>query len=210
VVIECKQRAAMTQAHVNDVAERYRAGCPSANAIIVVNYDASGLRQPPASDSFLVEDLRPDRPDATRAFEHLLLERLDAAKIERIPTVVLLLDCSASMGDAYADETVREAIARLLGMPSLEAYAFGSNLLPQRPRVDGGKLILPEVAGATRLGSSLTDLVTKIGMPDVVLLVSDGGHENPPQWNNLNETIECRPTDLQKRVVEVAARLGLS
>jgi hypothetical protein len=199
VVVECKQRKAMTASHLREVTARYSTGCPKASAVIVVNYDAPGL----GSASPPCHSLEAVRPTSVSEFERLLLKSVENAGLVPLPQIAVLFDCSWSMLHAYTQPVATASAGALAGMQA-EIFAFADTLLSERPTIEDDRLVLPTLGGGTNLEGALMALVATLGFPpDILVLVSDGEHGNPPILANMPKVIEPGADGLAECLMEL-------
>jgi hypothetical protein len=196
-IVEFKQRAHLSQVEIEEIAASYINGSPRAGGLIIVNYDITGLSPKiPAKCTFL-EGLRPGNEIQINGFKENLHSILrTAGLIPGSENVVVLLDVSSSMGQAYEDRRVQDALRIMVGIPWIRIFRFSDGLLPGGD-LDGSTLRNIQTSGGTELGQALEEIENLIGMPDRLLIVTDGEHDNPTQkLGRIPEVLESNPTDL--------------
>ncbi|MEY2500938.1 MAG: hypothetical protein QOI07_1272 [Verrucomicrobiota bacterium] len=193
LIVEFKQREGMTRAHVEEVTEKYRAGAPNAGGVILLNYDQPQITAVLPPGCVLLQGFEPRAVALITEFERHVVGMLELAGFHRPRgRRVLLLDVSGSMGDSYTSARAQAALRSLLGARTLKIYRFNDGL------VRGGDLKEPDESslrghGGTQLKLALDQLSELVGVIDRLLLVSDGGHDNPSQPNFVSEMRECQP-----------------
>ena len=176
VVVEFKQRLGDRDGHFDEVGTSYSLGAPAAGGVLLVNYDTPGLTPIVPANVRYHEGLRPGQPAVRAAVASDLLWAMDAAGLRpHARLTVALLDVSGSMRPVYEQHDVEQLRAQLSRIPWLVVKAFADGL------VDDDEAGLFRARGGTDLEAALQALFARIGVPDTLLVVSDGqyGREVP-------------------------------
>jgi hypothetical protein len=127
LIIEAKQRAEMTQAHVDDVADRYsQAVSAPEGRVIIVNYDALGSCQSPIPDKVaLLGEVLPGSAAEQEMLRHIAL----SAVVRQLRHEVWYVDVSVSMA-SFVDPQLRQQLRqREQFAASCDVFAFASNVV---------------------------------------------------------------------------------
>lgn len=197
VIVEFKQRLKLTSQSIEEVASAYRDGSPRIGGVLVLNYDTSHVAPQMASDCFLIQGLHPGNFGSIKAFWDCLLRALKSAGLSpEAENVVVLLDVSGSMGHRYNPVVVQEALRRLLSAKWLRILRFNNGLVPGGD-LDETTCEAIRTSGGTELGRALDDMERIYGLPEKLLVVTDGGHDHPNEkLARISCVRECVPSDL--------------
>jgi hypothetical protein len=196
-VVEFKQRARLDPGDIREIATSYRDGSPRSGGVIIINYDVTGLSIQMPHRCFFLEGVRPGNNARIQEFNDNLLCVLKAAGlVPKLGSVVVLLDVSSSMGRAYESSSVQDALRRLLDIPWIRILRFNNGLRPGGD-LDEAACKSIKTSGGTELGRALDDMEQLIGLPDRLLVVTDGEHDHPVQkLERILEVCECEPIEL--------------
>jgi hypothetical protein len=196
-VVEFKQRSRIDGKSLAEMARAYSDGCPRSGGVLILNYDATGSSTPLPPGCYFIEEVHPLNQAGIRLFQTRLSEILQAARFEPPHgNVVVLLDVSASMGDTYHNESVQRSLKQLLQMSWVKILRFNNGL------VSGGDLDPLSAqnlatSGGTQLGRALIDLESLFGLPEALLIVTDGGHDQPTDiLKRIPRVRECSPAEM--------------
>ena len=199
LVVEYKQRTKLSTAHAREVAKAYLGGSPSAAGLAILNYDATPPVPGLAPAAVLLDKVQPGHVHVG-AYARFVREKMREAGIEpSFKDVLVLLDVSSSMENAYREAGAREALQALARWrrAGLRVLAFNDGL------VDDHVLDESETGlrcwGGTRLPRALSEAFQRFGRPSALLLVTDGGYEKPvAALGTVKLVRECTPQALLK------------
>jgi len=173
VVVEFKQRLGDRDGHFDEVGTSYSMGSPEAGGVLLVNYDTPGLSPIVPDNVRYHEGLHPAAPAVRDAVARDLEWAMNAAGLRpHAHLTVALLDVSGSMQSAYARDDVEHLRTQLSQIPWVIVRLFADGLIPE-DESKGGRL-----RGGTDLQSALESLFEEIGVPDSLLVVSDGQYRS--------------------------------
>lgn len=181
VVVEFKQRLGDRDGHFDEVGTSYSLGAPAAGGVLLVNYDTPALTPVVPDNVRYHEGLHPGAPRVRAAVASDLLWAMDAAGLRpHARLAVALLDVSGSMRSAYESESVEALCTQLGRLPWLVVRRFADGLIPE------GKGGASRVTGGTDLEAALQELFGAMGVPDTLLVVSDGHYRcDVPSLNQI-------------------------
>jgi len=196
-VIEFKQRSRIDRQVLAEMANAYSHGCPRSGGVLILNYDSTSTAIYLPPNCYFIEGVQPLNLRGIRLFQQRLSEILCVVGFEppRGSTIVLL-DVSASMGDSYRDRNVQVSLRKILGMPWVKILRF-NNWLVEGGDLDPLSAQSLTTSGGTQLGRALSDLEYLFGLPDNLLIVTDGGHEHPTDLlKRIPRVKECAPAEI--------------
>ena len=201
-VVEFKQRASLTRAHVEEVGSAYLRGSPNAGGVIIVNYDDTGIAVDLPDSVSLLEGVRPDQPPRVEAMTERLHEILDSVRF--IPAgsrALVLLDVSSSMGQAYKESEAQRGLHMLMQLDWLTVLRFNDGLIPggDLPSDDTDRFL--RTRGGTNLSNALDEVVSHMDVPSTLLIVTDGEYgKRPRRLDDVERLRECLPHELPSAV----------
>lgn len=200
-VVEFKQRARLNPSDIREIATSYRDGSPRSGGVIIINYDVTGLSIQMPQQCFFLEGVRPGNNAQIQELNDNLLRLLKVAGlIPKLGSIAVLLDVSGSMGRAYESDSVQDALRKLLDIPWINILRFNNGLLPGGD-LDEATCKSIKTSGGTELGRALYDMEQLIGLPDRLLVVTDGEHDHPMQkLERISEVRECKPVELSDAI----------
>lgn len=196
-IVEFKQRLRLTSRSIKEVASAYRDGSPRIGGVLVLNYDISRVAPQLAPDCFLLQGLHPGNANNIKAFRDCLLRALESVGLSpETSNVVVLLDVSGSMGHRYDPPEVQEALRSLLSTQWLKMLRFNNGLVPGGD-LDEATCRAMRTSGGTELGRALDEMERVYGLPEKLLVVTDGQHDHPNErLARILDVRECAPSDL--------------
>lgn len=201
-VVEFKQRASLTRAHVEEVGSAYLRGSPNAGGVIIVNYDDTGIVVDLPDSVSLLEGVRPDQPRRIEAMTERLRNILDSVLF--IPArsgALVLLDVSSSMGQAYRESEAQRGLHMLMQLEWLTVFRFNDGLIPggDLPSHDTNRFLL--TSGGTNLSNALDEVALHMDVPSTLLIVTDGEYgKRPRRLDDVERLHECFPHELPRAV----------
>ncbi len=193
-VVEFKQRIRIDAKTLEKMAVAYSNGCPNSGGVLIMNYDTAGTLVSLPARCHFIEGVEPLNRSAIDVFRRWLSETLHAAGLEPInEATIVLLDVSSSMGDSYQAPEAQGLLRALLAMRRIRILRFNNGLM------EGGDLDVATAqtlttSGGTELGRALSDIESLFGLPDKLLVVTDGGHDHPTDaLRRLANVRECLP-----------------
>ncbi len=196
-VVEFKQRIRIDSKSLEEMAAAYSNGCPNSGGLLIINYDITGtsVSLPPRCD--FIEGIEPLNLSAIDSFQERLSDALHAAGLEPIAEeTIVLLDVSGSMGVAYQDPKVQGFLRALLSMRRVKILRFNSGLI-EGGDLDASTAAALRTGGGTQLGRALSQVESLFGLPDKLLVVTDGGHDHPTDaMNRIANVRECLPKEI--------------
>ncbi|MGA8537359.1 MAG: hypothetical protein WB789_08210 [Thermoplasmata archaeon] len=197
-VVEFKQRARLTKEHVEEVCTKYVGGTPDSGGVLVLNYDDSGVRPNLPPQSVLIEGVHPGNRPALDLVRSNLLDAVSKAKAPlQGLCLVLLLDVSSSMGDAYEKPEVQVALGSAVSDSFVHIYRFNAGLVPGGDLRGSPMSKHLQTSGGTELGKALDDLAREGIAADRLLIVTDGDHDHPKsQLSRIPAVRECEPNEI--------------
>jgi hypothetical protein len=199
-VVEFKQRLRIDGKELGEMADAYSKGCPYSGGVVILNYDRTGTPVSLPPGSYLIEGVHPLNRSAIKLFQEKLFQVLQAAGLHPMNENIVLLDVSSSMGDSYKDKEVQSFLHALLAIPWVKILRFNDGL------VEGGDLdaateLHIATGGGTQLGTTLLEVEHLFGLPDKLLIVTDGEHDHPREiLSRIPKVIECLPSEIGKNV----------
>ncbi len=200
-VVEFKQRWHIDTKILAEMAGAYSSGCPRSGGVLIINYDQTASKVSLPSVCHFIEGVQPLNLEAIKLFKQRLSEILHAADFEPAHgKTMVLLDVSSSMGDSYREKNVQDSLRQLLEMTWVKILRFNNGL------VEGGDLDSLSAqslttSGGTQLGQALTDLESLFGLPEILLIVTDGGHDHPEDiMRRIPRVKECSPAEIGKNI----------
>lgn len=197
VVVEFKQRARLSGSHVLEIGTAYRDGSPRASGVLIVNYDEPELSLALPGRVSLIQGLQPARADSRERFRRELAAMLLRANlVSARGLTVLLLDVSGSMGGRYTPPQVQKALREALGLSWVTILRFSVGLSSGGDLNEGD---LPGLTtdGGTDLAAALEQVVDHFGLPETLVVVTDGGYGDPGGWmGRIPNVLQCEPEGL--------------
>lgn len=196
-VVEFKQRWRIDGKVLAKMAVAYSNGCPHSGGVVVLNYDRTDMPVSLPPGSYFIEGVHPLNPGGIELFQRRLSQILQAAGLNPMnEDTTVLLDVSSSMGDSYQDRNVQSSLRALLAMPWVKILRFSNGLL-EGGNLDGATAQSLTTSGGTQLGRALSDVESLFGLPDKLLIVTDGGHDNPRDiLSRIPKVRECLPKEI--------------
>lgn len=201
-VVEFKQRLKMDSSHLSEMAQSYSLGCPKSGGLLILNYDQTGasVKLPPST--YFIEGVHPLNPTAIDFFKERLTLVMDKAGLKPVnESVIVLLDVSSSMEQAYESSKAQSALLSIIKLPGVKVLRFNNGL------VEGGDLNSEtakslSITGGTELGRALSDLKALYGyLPSKLLIVTDGEHDSPDILSQIPDVKECMPNKIEDHIV---------
>lgn len=198
VVIEYKQRAALSPSHVKERTQSYLSGSPKAVGLAMVNYDAvPDVELPEIAE--LLGNVHPGSRTVDE-YRELVKELMNEAELlGTLEGTAVLLDVSGSMRNAYTDPEVQDALQTLLEWKEkgLDVYQFNTGLTTH-PQITVSDVEAGlETGGGTDVKRAIRQMCQEFRDPSVLLVVTDG-HDPLPESNpEVIDTVkECSPQEL--------------
>jgi hypothetical protein len=207
-IVEFKQRKRLSRKEILEISKAYLGGSPKCGGVILVNYDAvppDMLLHPWAS---LVGELHPCNQDAVDAFQSALLRALENISFRPVKKkTVVLLDVSGSMAGQYDNGSIQDALRRLLCLTKVSVFTFNDGLISGH-RMGANTSTSLKTTGGTGLGKALDDLEKTFGVPDKLLIVTDGGYICPDgRLKQIHFVKECMPEDIENNMQWLLTRI---
>jgi hypothetical protein len=196
-VVEFKQRSRIDAKVLAEMAEAYSDGCPNSGGALILNYDIAGTVVSLPPQCHFIEGVEPLHQRAINAFRQQLLEALRAAGLEPMGgAATVLLDVSSSMGDSYQHTEVQGFLRALLAMRRIKILRFNNGLIAGGD-LDAATAKTLTTSGGTELGRALSDIESLFGLPDKLLVVTDGEHDHPnAALSRIRNVRECLPKEI--------------
>ncbi len=196
-VVEFKQRSRIDAQVLAEMAVAYTNGCPGSGGVLILNYDISGTFASLPPQCHFIEGVQPLNQSALGEFRQRLSEALRRAGLEPLKeAATVLLDVSSSMGDAYQDTEVQGFLRALLAMRRVKILRFNNGLI-EGGDLDAAAAQALTTSGGTELGRALSDIESLFGLPDKLLIVTDGGHDHPNDaLRRIPSVRECSPKEI--------------
>jgi hypothetical protein len=176
LIVECKQRVFFAGQAAEENMAVYEAGAPTSLLNLFVNYDSPGppARVPPRTR--LLEAFRPGQTPKLEDFDRLVLQALVGGEVRPPRPVVVLLDISGSMKNAYSADTHAAFWRWLQAQPGLlTVYRFTTRLDAEPVALDslqpGWSGLVCD--GGTDLPAAIREVVGRHGDRVRVLAVTD-------------------------------------
>jgi hypothetical protein len=208
VLLEFKQRKAMTALELARLINLYDSGTPGSLASFYLNYDVFPAVPPGALDhagkSVLFDNFNPQHADQVLSFKRALAEVLALGGYPpwRKPFDILLLDVSGSMRSEYSTPAVLAAIDQLVKLfPDLRLYFFDDRLIV--PSTQSAALVKQYLSGGTNLDVALEELRRREPQAQRLLVVTDGGYGEGRLLQSFEEARQYLPGDLGKAIKEL-------
>ncbi|NVM55598.1 MAG: VWA domain-containing protein [Candidatus Helarchaeota archaeon] len=200
-IVEFKQRSRMDRAYVEEIARAYSNGSPKSGGTIIINYDITRIEVSLPNTCYLLEGINPSHSENIQTFKEILNDMLrSVGYIPKIDDVIVLLDVSGSMGDSYRPIRVQQALRKLIQKRWIKILRFSDGLLPGGDLKDEDIKII-STKGRTLLGQALKQIEQKFSLPSKMLVVTDGGHDNPVELMRMIPNIrECSPDELEQNL----------
>lgn len=196
-VVEFKQQWRIDAKTLAEMAFAYSYGCPNSRGVVILNYDRTDTPVSLPPRSYLIEGVQSLNRGSIDLFQRRLSDILQTAGLDPMnEETTVLLDVSSSMGDSYQDTDVQRFLRALLAMPWVRILRFNNGLL------EGGDLDVATAqslttTGGTQLGRALSDIESLFGMPNKLLIVTDGEHDNPRDiLSRIPKVRECLPKEI--------------
>lgn len=197
LIIEFKQRAFLKPKYVNDLCKIYQKGCPNAGGVIILNYDETGTKTNLPFKCQLIEGVYPDNNECIEKYYSTISDMLKSVGfIPDLTYTVVLLDVSGSMGRLYDSKIVQDALHFIILNRNIKIYRFNNGLVPGGD-LDETECQQIETGGGTQLGKAIDDLEAYFGLPEKLLIVTDGKHDRPGEkLSRIPDILECEPSEL--------------
>lgn len=197
-IVEFKQRESATTKHIEEISRSYTGGAPASGGTIIINYDEPEISPNLDSKSFILQGLHPGNPTNIKLYDDTLIRLLKSVKLVPLRFIrVLLLDVSLSMEGTYGDSDIQYALREVLRNKLVKVFRFNNGLL------SGGDWLVSDIqaSGSTQLGAALDQLSEEFDQIDQLLIVTDGGHDNPDfsRWK-IKQVKQCLPVELPLNV----------
>lgn len=208
VVVEFKQRVRLDCAHVEEVGSSYFMGSPEVGGVVIVNYDKVAITPTLPDRVSYLEDIRPDRVSGIEAMRDLIDDAMDHAGLEpRRSRVVALLDVSSSMGRLYESPSAQTGLWSLLGLGGVNVFRFNNGLAEGGDLDDRRDVGSIQTSGGTDLDLALQQIEQALGIPHVLLLISDHGYRRTAKLDSIESFKECEPEQLSEGVLWLREQL---
>jgi len=196
-VVEFKQRSRIDTNALAEMGVAYHKGCPNSGGVLILNYDTTGTFVSLPPQCHLIEGVEPLNRSAIDVFRQRLSEILLTAGLEPIKeAITVLLDVSSSMGNSYQDGEVQGFLRALLSMRRVRILRFNNGLI-EGGDLDATTIEVLRTSGGTELGRALSDIESLFGLPDKLLVVTDGGHDHPTDaLSRISDVRECQPKEI--------------
>ncbi len=198
------QRRALDAKRILQLFTGYAADCGHGGGVIMASYGDLPPDLPPLPDNCrLVPNVRPGEKAQVKAFQEAVHQA--ARRGGLIPNLprkrFVLLDVSSSMAALYGSAAAQRGLQRAAGLEGIHLFRFNDGL------VEGGggpASSAVTTGGGTQLGEALRQLYAdeRFGVPDRLLIVTDGGHDDPrAELSRVDTFRQCRPDDLESELV---------
>lgn len=196
-VVEFKQRSRLDAKNMAEMAMAYSDGCPKSGGVLILNYDTTGTIVSLPLQCQIIEGVEPLNKSAINVFQQRLSDILRAAGVEPpAEAATVLLDVSSSMGDSYQDTEVQRFLRALLAMRRVRILRFNNGLI-EGGDLDAATAEKLTTSGGTELGRALRDMESLFGLPDKLLVVTDGEHDHPTDaLSRIPNVRECLPKEI--------------
>lgn len=200
-VVEFKQRRRIDGKALAEMAFAYSNGCPNSGGVVILNYDRTTTPVSLPPGSYLVEGVHPLNRDSIDLFQQRLSHILEAASLSPMKEeTTVLLDVSSSMGYSYEDTRVQSFLRALLAIPWVRILRFNNGLI-KGGDLDEATAQSLTTSGGTQLGWALSDIESLFGLPDKLLIVTDGEHDHPTDiLSRIPKVKECLPKEIGENV----------
>lgn len=200
VIVEFKQRLKMTKQHVLDVATAYNNGSPKAKGVIILNYDNFNEEVKLPGGCKILSDVHPSNKAALDEFKNALLNASQRALLlPKLENIAILLDVSASMRGHYRKESI-SLLHNLIRNNGMQVFAFNDGLISNKSMRDTDCTDLI-TSGGTYLGKALEQLEHLCGLPQRLLIVTDGEFERPTEILSMIPKVkECMPQNINNYI----------
>jgi hypothetical protein len=200
-VVEFKQRSRIDAKVLAEMAVAYSDGCPNSGGILILNYDTAGTFVSLPPHCHMIEGVEPLNRSAIDVFWTRLSDIVRVAGLEPVnEATTVLLDVSSSMGDSYQDMEVQGFLQALLAMRRVRILRFNNGLI-EGGDLDAAKVDTLTTSGGTELGRALSDIESLFGLPDKLLVVTDGGHDHPKDaLSRIPSVRECLPKEIGRHL----------
>lgn len=207
-IVEFKQRKRLSRKEILEVSKAYLGGSPRCGGIILVNYDAAPPGEPLPPGASLVGEMHPCNQDAVDVFQNALLRTLESVSFRPVKKrTVVLLDVSGSMAGQYDSRSIKDALRRLLSLTKVSVFTFNDGLTSGQKMGAEASTSL-NTAGGTDLGKALDDLEKAYGVPNQLLVVTDGGYRCPDgRLEQISFVRECMPEDIENNMQWLLTRV---
>jgi hypothetical protein len=196
-VVEFKQRSRIDASLLEEMAVAYSNGCPNSGGVLILNYDTVGTLVSLPPRCHLIEGVEPLNQGAIDVFRRRLADTVRAAGLDPMnQATVVLLDVSSSMGDSYQVREVQGLLRALLAMRRIRILRFNNGLI-EGGDLDARTAEAVKTGGGTELGRALSDIEALFGLPNKLLIVTDGGHDHPNDaLRRIAAVRECLPKEI--------------
>lgn len=209
-IVEFKQRKRLSRAEMLEVSTSYLQGSPRCGGVIILNYDVVPNDVELPDGALLITNVHPCNQEAVAAFQSALTGVLENVSFK--PSggrIVVLLDVSGSMEGNYATAKIQDAMRRLLSVTSINVFTFNDGLTSNQ-RLERGSSTALDTSGGTDLGKALDDLERGYGLPNKLLIVSDGYYQCPKaKLERIRSVKECLPEDIESNIQWLLMRENL-
>lgn len=196
-VVEFKQRIRIDPKTLKEMAVAYSNGCPNSGGVLILNYDTTGTLVSLPAQCHFIEGVEPLSRSAIDIFRRRLTETLHTAGLEPInETTIVMLDVSSSMGNLYQVPEVQGFLCALLAMRRIRILRFSNGLI-EGGGLDPATAQTLTTSGGTELGRALSHIASLFGLPDKLLVVTDGDHDHPNDaLRRIANVRECLPKEI--------------
>ena len=192
-IVEFKQRKKIDSSHVLEVATSYLNASPNSGGVIIINYDKKTINKKLPEKTYYFDDVTPLNKEKQELLKNTLLDNiLKNVEFEPIDDVnrIVLLDVSGSMEQQYNKDIIQ--LLYQLSEKDIKILKFNNGL------IDDTNMVI-QTYGGTNLGLALTEIEKKYGLADKMLVVTDGGHDNPKELiSKIKSYKECLPNEIEK------------
>lgn len=198
-IVEFKQQLKLSPKEIREVSSAYLNGSPKSGGVIVLNFDSIPASIKSTKRVSVIGDVHPCNQEAISKFESCLLLFLDKASLRPSRKKrVVLLDISGSMRGEYHDRDIQDSLRRLLMITKVSVFTFNNGLTSGR-KLESSANTNIRTSGGTELGMALDDLEKLHGLPDRLLVVTDGGYICPKEkLARIPSVKECMPGNIQE------------
>jgi hypothetical protein len=201
VVVEFKQRTNLDRNYLEVLFKDYSDGTPNNRGVTILNYDITRVRATLPPNCFLFEGIQPCNLGIIEDFTICMREIMKRTGIAPVLNNILLLDVSISMGGSYESKIVQQALRTASKMKRIKILRFNNGLVAGGD-LDESDLLSLTTSGGTELGKAIKDIERMFGLPDKILIVTDGGHEKPKEiLSQIPFVKECLPEELENDLI---------
>lgn len=200
-VVEFKQRGQINANILAEMAVAYSNGSPNSGGLLILNYDTVGTTGSLPPNTYFIEDVEPMNRSAIDVFQRRLLDVLRLAGLEPMnEATTVLLDVSSSMGNSYNEAEVQGYLRSLLAMRRIRILRFNNGLILGGD-LDAARAKTLTTSGSTELGRALSDIESLFGLPNKLLVVTDGGHDHPNDaLSRIPHVRQCLPKEIGRHL----------